>query len=63
MSDVLTSFIEPYIEFADSKEDHEKLLMLAIVAWNASFLSEKEQQKNKRSSLLRNYYNKTYGKQ
>ena len=45
MSDVLTSFVEPYIEFVDTKEDHKKLLMLAIVAWNASFLSEKEQQK------------------
>ncbi len=45
MSDVLTSFAEPYIEFADTKQDHEKVLMLAIVAWNASFLSEQEQKK------------------
>ena len=44
MSEVLTDFIEPYLEFANTEEDHRKLLMLAIVAWNTSMLSEEEQQ-------------------
>jgi hypothetical protein len=43
MSDVLMDFVEPYIEFVDTKEDNEKLLMLALVAWNASFPPQKEQ--------------------
>lgn len=44
MSEVLTDFVEPYIEFTDTEEDYRKLLVLAIMAWNASFLPEKEQQ-------------------
>ena len=44
MSDVLSDFVEPYIESVDTKEDNEKLLMLATVAWNASFLPQKEQE-------------------
>jgi hypothetical protein len=44
MSEVLTDFIEPYLEFADTDEAHRKLLTLAVMAWNASFLPEKEQQ-------------------
>jgi hypothetical protein len=44
MSEVLTDFVEPYLEFADTDEAHRKLLTLAIMAWNASFLPEKEQQ-------------------
>lgn len=44
MSEVLTDFVEPYIEFTDTEEDYRKLLTLAVMAWNASFLPEKEQQ-------------------
>jgi hypothetical protein len=44
MSKVLTDFVEPYLEFADTDQAHRKLLILAIMAWNASFLPEKEQQ-------------------
>ena len=44
MSEVLTDFVEPYLEFADTDEAHRKLLTLAVMAWNASFLPEKEQQ-------------------
>jgi hypothetical protein len=44
MSEVLKDFIEPYLEFADTEEAQRKLLTLAVMAWNASFLPEKEQQ-------------------
>jgi len=44
MSEVLTDFVEPYLEFTETEEDYRKLLTLAIMAWNASFLPEKEQQ-------------------
>ncbi|MFQ5811959.1 MAG: hypothetical protein ACE5I2_02020 [Anaerolineae bacterium] len=44
MSEVLTAFIEPYIESASTEEAHRKLLMLAIVAWNAALLPEEDQQ-------------------
>jgi hypothetical protein len=44
MSEVLTDFVEPYLEFADTDEAQRKLLTLAIMAWNASFLPEEEQQ-------------------
>lgn len=43
MSEVLTDFIEPYFEFADTDVAHRKLVMLAIAAWNTSLLPEKEQ--------------------
>lgn len=43
MSKVLADFVEPYLEFADSDEAYRKLLALAIVAWNSSFLPEAEQ--------------------
>jgi hypothetical protein len=43
MSEVLTDSVEPYLEFADT-EAYRKLLTLAVMAWNASFLPEKEQQ-------------------
>ncbi len=44
MSEVLMDFVEPYLEFADTEEDFRKLLTLAAIAWNASFLSKEEQQ-------------------
>jgi hypothetical protein len=43
MSEVLEAFVEPYIGFADTQEDHRKLLTLAITAWNAALLPEEEQ--------------------
>ena len=42
MSTVLGEFIEPYVEHTDSEESYRKLLTLAVLAWNASFLPEKE---------------------
>jgi len=44
MSEVLTDFIEPYLEFTDTEEAYRKLLTLAIVAWNTSLLPEEKQQ-------------------
>ena len=43
MSEVLTDFVEPYLEFADTDEAYRKLLTLAVTAWNASLLPEEEQ--------------------
>ena len=43
MSEVLREFVEPYLEFADTEEATRKLLTVAMVAWNASFLTEEEQ--------------------
>jgi hypothetical protein len=44
MSDVLADFIKPYRGWADTEEAYRKLLTLAILAWNASFLPTEEQQ-------------------
>ena len=44
MSEVLIDFIEPYLEFADTKEDYRKLVILGITAWNTSLLPKEEQQ-------------------
>ena len=43
MSEVLEAFVEPYLDVADTEDAYRKLLMLAVVAWNASFLTEEEQ--------------------
>lgn len=40
MSEVLNQFVEPYLEEARTKQDYEKLLMLAIMAWNTALLPE-----------------------
>ena len=44
MSEVLLEFVEPYLEFADTEEAHQTLLMMAIMAWNASLYSDGEGQ-------------------
>jgi hypothetical protein len=44
MSEVLTAFVEPYLESADTEGDYRKLLTLAIAAWNISLFPEEEQQ-------------------
>ena len=43
MSEVLTDFVEPYVRFADTQEAYRRLLTLAVLAWNASFLPVREQ--------------------
>ena len=44
MSEVLEGFVEPYREFAPSEDAYRKLLMLALVAWNAAILPEGQRQ-------------------
>jgi len=46
MSEVLEDFIAPYKQQADTEEAMQKLLTVAVVAWNASFFSESEQQEH-----------------
>ena len=43
MSEVLEAFVEPYLELADTEDATKRLLMLAVVAWNASLLTAEEQ--------------------
>lgn len=40
MSGVILKFVEPYKKLATSKERFEILIILAMVAWNASILQE-----------------------
>lgn len=44
MSEVLTDFIEPYREEADTEQAYRRLLTLAVMAWNASLFPKEEQQ-------------------
>src|SRR3712207_5677137 len=46
MSEVLEDFIAPYKHQVDTEEAMQKLLTVAVVAWNASFFSESEQQEH-----------------
>jgi hypothetical protein len=43
MSEVLEAFVAPYLPVADTEDATNKLLALAMLAWNASFLPEEEQ--------------------
>lgn len=42
MSEVLESFVAPYVEFTDNRSQRQKLLEIAVVAWNLALLEEKE---------------------
>lgn len=44
MSEVITEFVEPFAEFAQTYEDYNKLIGLAVVAWNAALLPEGKRQ-------------------
>ncbi len=44
MSEVLFRFIEPYWGLAEGKEDYEKLLTIAMIAWNTALLPEGERE-------------------
>jgi DNA-binding Lrp family transcriptional regulator len=43
MSEVVIDFIEPYVEYAETYEAYQKLVMVAIVAWNTALFPEKKQ--------------------
>lgn len=45
MSEVLEAFIAPYMEFADTEESFEKLVTIAVIAWNTSLLPRTAQTK------------------
>ncbi len=45
MSEVLEAFIAPFMEFADTEERFEKLVTIAVIAWNASLLPRSAQTK------------------
>ena len=45
MSEVLEAFIAPYIEFAETEESFEKLVTIAVIAWNTSLLPRSAQTK------------------
>ena len=42
MSEVLEEFVEPYEQYAETKEAYRKLLTTALVAWNVMLFPEKE---------------------
>jgi len=42
MSDVLADFVEPYITAAESQDAYNKLLTLAVTAWNGALVPEAE---------------------
>lgn len=44
MSEVLFQFIEPYWGLAEGKGDYEKLLTIAMIAWNTALLPEEERE-------------------
>lgn len=45
MSEVLSEFIEPWIEVADTRAAYDRLIGTAILAWNAALLPKNERQK------------------
>ncbi len=44
MSEVLEEFVEPYVEFADNRGQRQRLLEVAVLAWNLALLPEAERQ-------------------
>lgn len=42
MSEVLTDFIAPYRQEVDTEEAYQRLLELAVTAWNTALLPESE---------------------
>lgn len=44
LSQALTSFIEPFADAAETNEEYEKLLTIAIIAWNATLMDDDEAQ-------------------
>ena len=45
MSEVLLAFIEPYQELAPTREAYEKLITVAMVAWNTALLPKDQRQR------------------
>ena len=51
MSEVLTEFVKPYADHADTDEAYQKLLVIGILAWNAALLPTKKRQEMVNSLL------------
>jgi hypothetical protein len=51
MSEVIESFVEPYAEFANTYEEYDKLIGLAVVAWNAALLPKRKQRAKIRKNV------------
>lgn len=45
MSEVIQSFIEPYLRYADTEENLRKLLGLASMAWNVALFPKEQRPK------------------
>ena len=43
MSEILENFIDPYLDMLETEDQHHRLLMVAIVAWNAALLPLEDQ--------------------
>lgn len=44
MSDVLSDFVAPYRDYAETMQAYRRLLTLAVAAWNAALFPETKQQ-------------------
>jgi len=44
MSDVLEEFIDPYLDAVGTRNQHEKLLSIAVVAWNLAIMPKANRQ-------------------
>ena len=45
MSEVLEDFIDPYLDIVGSKQEHKRLLEVAIMAWNTALMPKTQQSK------------------
>jgi hypothetical protein len=45
MSDVIVQFLQPYVVKLRSPKEYEKLLVIGILAWNASLMAPSERKK------------------
>ncbi|MCL5960365.1 MAG: hypothetical protein M1358_13825 [Chloroflexi bacterium] len=44
MSEILEAFVQPYLEYAETRKSYEKLIAVAAVAWNAALFPPEERQ-------------------
>lgn len=51
MSEVLLKFIKPYVDHANTEDAYRKLMMIAILGWNAALLPKEKRQEMVNSFL------------
>jgi hypothetical protein len=44
MSEVLEEFVDPYLAFAETRKQRQKLFEIAVLAWNLALISKDERQ-------------------